>query len=61
MLLSSGWGWKEAPFSPSKPCYAVCPRGFHGTHGDESKAVGSYHRRLCCLCTTAMKTPLKSD
>jgi hypothetical protein len=47
MLLSSGWGWKEAPFSPSKPCYAVCPRGFHGTYGDESKAVG-------CVSPTAL-------
>ena len=27
MLLSSGWGWKEAPSGPVQPCHAECSWG----------------------------------
>ena len=40
MLLSSGWGWKEAPSGPVKPSHAECSWGCTAGLGDESKAVG---------------------
>jgi hypothetical protein len=47
MLLSSGWGWKEAPSGPVKPCHAECSWGCTAGLGDESKAVG-------CVSPTAL-------
>src|SRR6516162_7225902 len=49
MLLSSGWGWKEAPSGPVQPCHAECSWGCTAGLGTKAKPLAAYRRRLCCL------------